>query len=73
MWRLVSSLLMLSLVCSNAEDTTSATSPVEGVDSDYLYLFMAKSTIPLDVGYGVFAKMDIPAGNFYALNLIVWH
>jgi hypothetical protein len=36
---------------------------VEGVDSDYLFLYMAQSTIPIDVGLGVFAKVDIPAGE----------
>lgn len=33
------------------------------VDSDYLFLYQAKSTIPDDVGFGVFAKMDIPPGE----------
>ena len=41
--------------------TSSAALPA--TDSDYLYLYMTKSSIPIDVGLGVFAKVDIPAGE----------
>lgn len=37
---------------------------VQAIDSDYLTLYTSKSTIPIDhVGNGVFASVDIPAGE----------
>ena len=62
---LLYALLMQALVIGRGEGEGEKGSDgvLDAFDSDYLYLYMTKSTIPLDVGLGVFAKVDIPAGE----------
>ncbi len=40
-----------------------ASEVIYAVDSDYLALYQKQSSLPIDIGYGVFAKVDIPAGE----------
>lgn len=57
-------MLAILLTTVKSSDFVTPNEGIPAIDTDYLYLYTNKSSIPLDgVGYGVFALKDIPEGE----------